>query len=716
MARERLADLSAGSIVSEAEWDALTNNVNSLNGYEAGQGGLSPFNGIRLLRSYSPTDRNSISLEGSFVYGDDGNLYVRNSTTWTRVGSGGGGAGVTVASGAPASPSTGDLWYSTSTLALNIYNGTDWVAVTATVSGSTIGVNTLPGDRIVDNSIPRAKYGDLTIEGGKIADNTIDAGKLTNSLTPSKFVTDTANSNKVLSTNGVGVPSWSDPVAASIADLSIENDKIANNTLNLVNKTARVTSTDYNKILATNATTGALEYIDKATAGLINTANLVDNAVTLAKMAHGTAGKFIGYSSTGVPIELDGTTASISVSSALSGSGTSASPLDINSAGVTSGKIATGAVGTSQLAALAVTNAKIALKAVDTAELEDGAVTAIKIASGAVGSAAIAEGVVNTRHIQNNTVGSGDMQTRAITSSGLSAIPTLIADPLDIMGRAAREGDLYYNTTQNALRAYNGSSWNDVGSGSVSIAAGSVGATQLADNAVGLAQMAHQTRGSMISFGSGNAPIVLAKGSAGQSLLAGANDVYWGTPAAPSSVQASILTGSFDANILPSSDKTYDVGSGSRTFRNVYATQYRGESNETFTLKTFGEHITIDTHDGTSQHTPTNYGHFVPSNTNAMIDLGRPTHYWGDVYSSRFHFKTAPTMFDDYPDVELVKGIRGDSESGTFIMPDEVYDTIDGQRFIDGNKMFGLQFGTMKEMIGRMEKIEAKLVELEGKK
>lgn len=77
----------------------------------------------------------------------DGDIYYNSASdvirlysngSWITVGSGsGGGAGITVSTTAPSSPSTGDAWYKNDTGELYIYDGTFWVEVNGTISQST---------------------------------------------------------------------------------------------------------------------------------------------------------------------------------------------------------------------------------------------------------------------------------------------------------------------------------------------------------------------------------------------------------------------------------------------------------------------------------------------------------------------------------------------------------------------------------------------------
>jgi hypothetical protein len=58
-------------------------------------------------------------------------FYFRSGSTWLEVSS---GASVVISGTAPTTPDTGSLWYNSSTSVLSIYDGTDWVSVTGSLT------------------------------------------------------------------------------------------------------------------------------------------------------------------------------------------------------------------------------------------------------------------------------------------------------------------------------------------------------------------------------------------------------------------------------------------------------------------------------------------------------------------------------------------------------------------------------------------------------
>ena len=92
--------------------------------------------------------------------------------------------------------------------------------------------------------------------------------------------------------------------------------------------------------------------------------------------------------------------------------------------------IATGAVGTAELADLAVTAGKIGALAVGTAAIANQAVTAGKIVTGGVGTAQLADGAVTPAKVEEDLLRYVDVQLTNAQILNLATVPvTIIAAP-----------------------------------------------------------------------------------------------------------------------------------------------------------------------------------------------------------------------------------------------------------------------------------------------
>jgi hypothetical protein len=87
---------------------------------------------------------------------------------------------------------------------------------------------------------------------------------------------------------------------------------------------------------------------------------------------------------------------------------------------ITSPKIASGAVGTQQLAFGAVTSANIAPGAVGTPQLANSAVTSANISPGAVGNSQMADGAVNSAKISAGAVGTSQLANNAVNTNQIA--------------------------------------------------------------------------------------------------------------------------------------------------------------------------------------------------------------------------------------------------------------------------------------------------------
>ena len=150
---------------------------------------------------------------------------------------------------------------------------------------------------------------------------------------------------------------------------------------------------------------------------------LTDDGVTLAKLASGTAGTYIGYDTSGNPAELTAPTNGGTGTAYTGGQGIaiSGSTIELADDGVISEKIADDAILTAHVTDANITRVKIAADAIDGTLIADDAIANEHIASNAVESSNIAAGGVMTTQIASNAVTSGKIGTSAVTESKIAS-------------------------------------------------------------------------------------------------------------------------------------------------------------------------------------------------------------------------------------------------------------------------------------------------------
>lgn len=85
-----------------------------------------------------------VNLDSDPLVGSEGELYFNSSASvakiykagsWSVIGEGAGGGGVSISETAPTSPNTGDLWYQASTGSFSVWDGTYWVEINTVIGG-----------------------------------------------------------------------------------------------------------------------------------------------------------------------------------------------------------------------------------------------------------------------------------------------------------------------------------------------------------------------------------------------------------------------------------------------------------------------------------------------------------------------------------------------------------------------------------------------------
>ena len=236
--------------------------------------------------------------------------------------------------------------------------------------------------------------------------------------------------------------------------------------------------------------------------GLIPTGALAARAVTLAKMARGTAGKIIGYDAQGNPTELDAPSSELAdgsvttpklaaraVTLAKMARGTAGKIIGYDAQGnptemdAPASQLADGSVTTAKLAAQAVTNAKLAFESVGPRQIQGNAVRSGHIADNSITDADIGNNQIGTRHIRAGNI------TRALLDAGSVSATELIDRAVTLAKMATGTAGKYlgYDAEGNPaeLDAPSGQGIADGAVTTAKLADGAVTSAKVADDAVG---------------------------------------------------------------------------------------------------------------------------------------------------------------------------------------------------------------------------------------
>jgi hypothetical protein len=266
------------------------------------------------------------------------------------------------------------------------------------LSGDLAGTATAPV--IANNAITTTKIADGSITNAKIAANAVGTTNIINSSVTTAKIAPSATNGQVLTTTG-GVTTWATPIAqvnltgsgattvtGTYPNLTVSTPA-APAQVNLTGSGATTVTGTYPNLTVTtpNATTtgvGAVQ-LSGDLAGTATAPVIANNAITTAKIAN---------------------------------------------ANVTNAKLATNAVGTTniidanvttaKIANANITNAKLATNAVGTTNIIDGNVTTAKIADGNVTNAKIAANAVGTTNIIDANVTTAKIANASVTTAKIA--------------------------------------------------------------------------------------------------------------------------------------------------------------------------------------------------------------------------------------------------------------------------------------------------------
>ena len=236
-------------------------------------------------------------------------------------------------------------------------------------------------------------------------------------------------------------------------------------------------------------------------AGAVTSTKLADDAVTSGKIADGAFTVAISGDAVGSATSI--TSDAVSVAVALASGVVDTAELADDA--VTNAKIGVGAVGTLEIGDEQVTNAKLADDAVGTAEIADDAVTSAKIAADSVTVAQLSGSAVVTAA---EGIGSNDVDTAVPTAAAVKAYADSVVGAADLDG-AADDGTFAVDLDDQTFTVAGGAGIETTGSGQTvtikvggasvtnDMLAGSIANDKLANSAITIAGSSTSLGGSI---------------------------------------------------------------------------------------------------------------------------------------------------------------------------------------------------------------------------
>lgn len=346
--------------------------------------------------------------------------------------------------------------------------------------------------KVADSAVTTAKINDGAVTGPKLAASVAGAGLSQNGST-SVLDVNVDGSTIVISTDTLGIPAsgvgatqiaTSAVTTAKVADSAITTAKLADANVTGAKLASAVAGSGLSQNVGGNLdvnvdgttisiTTDALGLV----AGGVGTTQLANNAVTAAKIATSAlsgSGAITGGGGTSLAVAVDNTGIEINTNA-----------LRLKDSGVTSAKIASGAVGATALASSAVTTVKIA----------DAAVTAAKLASSTAGSGLTQNASTKALDVATDgttvavTAGTLSVVTGGIGTTQLANAAVTTAKINDGAVTGAKIASATITADKFAAGAISGGALDDGAVITQKIADGAVTTAKIASNAVTTAKI-----------------------------------------------------------------------------------------------------------------------------------------------------------------------------------------------------------------------------------
>lgn len=349
------------------------------------------------------------------------------------------------------------------------------------LEGSSIADGAITPGKLADGAVTAVKMADDAVGTGAVIDGSITADDLAagsvgtdaiaaGAVTPVKINTTGASNGQALVFNGANL-TWGAPSGSGVISEVAAGDGLTgggNEGIVTLNVGVEAITADF---IAQNAVGNS-----ELSANAVDSENLVDDAVTGAKINHTGA-------SSGQVLTFDGTNVVWSGTSVADGSITAAK---LASSAVTTDKLDAGAVDADKLAAGAVTETKLGTGAVTTDKLDAAAVSTAKIADGAVTESKLDNQVVTNAKLGDMAVTGSKIADGAITVGKLGNL-SVTAPKLGDASVTPAKIDGSTASADEVLR-FNGAS---VEWGGVTVPNGSIDSDKIADLAVGTAKIAN---------------------------------------------------------------------------------------------------------------------------------------------------------------------------------------------------------------------------------
>lgn len=296
---------------------------------------------------------------------------------------------------------------------------------TGAVTNTKLGDNSVSTGKIADGAVTTGKLGDKAVTTAKIDDGAVTTGQIGAKAVTTAKIDDGAVNTDQLGDSAVATGKIANGAVttekldasggidgAVLKDRSVEGIKIAEATI-----TGSSWDEEAQAVHVSNIKPGTISGREIATGNNdgINTANIVDHAITSDKLATDSV-------NTAHIIDAAVTTDKLYDGAVTTGKiGTQAVTAEkLATDSVTTTKILNGAVTTDKLEAQAVTTAKIADLNVTTGKIADDAVTTVKIADGNVTTAKIADGNVTEGKLGTDSVTTAKIKDENVTESKLA--------------------------------------------------------------------------------------------------------------------------------------------------------------------------------------------------------------------------------------------------------------------------------------------------------